>query len=160
MKRQEPKIVSKNEFMVIGMQYIGKNEHGEITKMWQEFMPRLKEIKNLTLDKESGDACYGLCYMPKGTEKGVIEYIACFPVSSLEHIPVGMIGRIVPPQTYAVTEAYGVKDIGEAYNFLINEWMPLSGYKAGEGPDFELYTKNFNPEDPESVFYVYFPVKK
>jgi len=160
MNRTEPKIVSKKGFMAIGMQYVGKNEHEEISKMWQEFMPRVKEIKDLTRDKESGEVSYGLCYMPEGAEKGVIEYIACFPVSSLKYVPQGMVAKEVPSQTYAKVEAYGVKDIGPAYSFLINEWLPHSDYEAGCGPDFELYTNEFDPDNPESILLIYYPVKK
>ena len=30
---------------VVGMAYIGKNENGEIGKMWDEFIPRFHEVQ-------------------------------------------------------------------------------------------------------------------
>jgi predicted transcriptional regulator YdeE len=40
----EPKIVTVDKFMVAGLSYVGKNEHGE---MWGEFNKRWHEVKNV-----------------------------------------------------------------------------------------------------------------
>jgi AraC family transcriptional regulator len=159
-KKMEPRIVRKGEFKVIGMRYVGKNEHGEISQMWVELNPRIKEIPNLTRDPEYGDVTYGVCGCVEGAEPGVFEYIACLPVSSIEKVPEGMVGKVVPEQTYAVMEAHGIKDIGPTYEYIIKKWLPSSNYLPGDGPDFELYPEEFDPEDPESSLYIFFPVKK
>jgi hypothetical protein len=52
------KIVDLGEFLVVGMPYLGKNEHGEIAKMWGEFVPRIGEIKHQTA---SVYMSYGVC---------------------------------------------------------------------------------------------------
>lgn len=159
-RKMEPRIVRKGEFKVIGMRYVGKNEKGEISQMWVELNPRIKEIPNLTRDPEYGDVTYGVCGWVEGAEPGVFEYIACLPVSSIEKVPEGMVGKVVPEQTYAVMEAHGIKDIGPTYEYIIKKWLPSSDYLPGDGPDFELYPEEFDPEDPESSLYIFFPVKK
>jgi AraC family transcriptional regulator len=91
-------------------------------------------------------------------DQGLVDYVASLPVTELGDIPPRMVGREVPAQTYAVFELHGLSEIHSTYHH-INEWFPTSGYEPGNGPDFELYPQDFNPEDPQSRMYIYFPVK-
>lgn len=150
----EAKIINMDGFQVVGLPYLGKNEHGEIGKVWQELFPRLREIRYMDTSK---NVSYGVC---SPNPEGLIDYIAAFPVTRLSEIPEGMVGKEVPPQTYVVMESRGIEDIGPTYQRILHEWMPSSGYQPADGPDFELYTDEFNPEDPESVLYIYFPIQK
>ncbi len=150
----EPEIVNLEAFLVVGLPYLGDNEGGEIGQMWGEFVPRIPEIRHLA----PGPAVsYGIC-SPNPT--GLIDYIAALPVTRLEDIPPGMVGKQVPAQTYVRFEARGVEDIGPTYQRILKEWLPASGYQPGDGPDFEFYPETFNPDDPESTVYIYFPVQK
>ncbi len=150
----QPKIVSLDKFYVVGMPYLGKNEHGEITRLWGEFMPRFSEIKQL---KPGAEVSYGIC---SPNPEGLIDYIAALPVSHLTGIPEGMVGKEVPAQTYVVFESHGIEDIGPTYQSILKEWLPNSDYQPGDGPDFEFYTREFIPGDPQSVLYIYFPIKR
>lgn len=149
-----PKIVSMAPFQVVGMPYLGENKHGEIGQLWQEFIPRIKEIRHLGPGK---DACYGIC---SPHPHGLVDYIAALPVTRLVDIPEGMVGKEIPAQTYVVMESRGVEDIGPTYQRILQDWMPASGYQPADGPDFELYTEAFNADDPESVLCIYFPIQK
>lgn len=152
----EPKIVTKDAFRVVGMRYVGKNKQGEISQMWGEFVPRIREIRHGVGEKQEA---YGLCCCPGDAEPGVIEYIAGIPVAALKDIPEGMTGRDVPTQTYAVFEAPGLAGIHQTYEYILKEWLPKSSYRAGDGPDFEFYDESFNPDGPKSTIYIYFPIK-
>jgi AraC family transcriptional regulator len=153
----EPKIVKKDGFRVVGMRYVGRNETGEISRMWDEFVPRIPEVRHPGPAKNEA---YGLCCTPKDAAPGVIEYIAGIPVVSLADIPAGMVGREVPAQTYAVFAARGLSQIHPTYAHILNEWLPRSSYEAGDGPDFEHYDERFDPKLPDSAVYIYFPVRK
>lgn len=156
----EPRIIHKDEFKVIGMKYVGKNQFGEISQLWMDFNPRISEIHNLSPDPDFGDVAFGLCSCVQGAEPGVFEYLACLPVSSIEEVPEGMVGKVVPEQAYVMVEAKGIKEIGSAYEFILKKWFPSSGYSAGDGPDFELYPEDFDIQNPESPVLIFFPVKK
>ena len=154
-KAMQPEIVHKDSFKVVGLHYVGKNEHGEISQMWREFNPRVLEIRHLAPVKE---VAYGVCSPCEDPQ--VIDYVAGLPVTSLEDIPQGMVGVEVPAQSYVVFEAHGVSDIGATYHQILQEWLPSSKYQAGDGPDFELYPDTFDSGNPdESVLYIYFPIK-
>jgi predicted transcriptional regulator YdeE/DNA-binding transcriptional MerR regulator len=153
-KAMQAKIVHLDTFKIVGMRYFGKNEHNEIKGLWDEFIPRIPEIRHIAPGEE---VSYGIC---QGGEEGeAFEYIAGLPVSKLENIPQGMVGKEVGDQTYVVMEAKGLGDIGPTYKRILEEWLPASDYQPGEGPDFELYPETFEPEDPDSIVYIYYPVK-
>jgi predicted transcriptional regulator YdeE len=148
----EPKIVDVDKFYIVGLPYIGKNEHQEISQMWGVFNQRCIEIRHVLHDQPA----YGICYShPSG-----MEYIAAFPVSKLEDIPEGMVGKEVPAQTYVVFAVQGLEEIGLTYHKIMSEWLPASGYQPGDGPDFELYGEEFDPQSSDGLLYIYFPIKR
>ena len=151
----EPKIVTLESFAVVGMPYLGKNEHGEIGQVWDEFNHRAGEIRHFDTTK---NGAYGVC---SPNPQGLVDYVAAFPVTRTKDIPPGMVSREVPAQTYVVFEAHGVSDIGPTYSRILKDWLPNSGYRPGEGPDFEYYPPEFDPDQADTgTIHIYFPVQK
>lgn len=152
----EPKFVTKPAFLTVGLRYFGKNEHGEIKTMWDEFNKRYDEIK----DKVDTHECYGVCSAMD--ESGAFEYVAAAPVSKVDNLPQGMVVRLVPAQEYAVFVHVGALDtLGKTYDYIYNGWLPQSGFDyVSSSHDFELYNDDFKMGDPDSKFYIYVPVKK
>jgi AraC family transcriptional regulator len=148
----EPKIVTKAEFTVVGMRYYGKNENNEIAQLWQEFMPRMGEIKH----QRKGGAAYGVCR--DMTEDDEFEYVAGMEVDRADDIPEGMVSRTVPAQKYAVFTCT-LPTIGAAYEHALRTWLPQSGYKRACGPDFELYDETFDAQKEDSELFIYIPIE-
>jgi predicted transcriptional regulator YdeE len=149
----QPKIVDRPGFTVVGLKYHGKNEHNEIPQLWQALMPRVGEIKNMFDDH----VAYGIsANMDKSS--GEFDYIAGFEVSSIKHVPEDMVSFEVPRTKYAVFSTTLPK-IGETFDKAHHTWLPESGYQPTGGPEFEAYDERFDPQDPESLFDLYIPVK-
>ena len=154
----EPRIVDKDEFRIIGMRYYGENKNNEIAQLWDQFVPRIHEIKN----QIHGNISYGICYpVEEQTENSEFEYIASVEVSDLEEIPEGMFGRPVPTQRYAVFTHKGlVEKIRETYKYIYGTWHPKSGYDLVRAPDFEYYDERFDPDNQEeSELDIYIPIR-
>ncbi|MHB1456254.1 MAG: GyrI-like domain-containing protein [Armatimonadota bacterium] len=151
-----PKIVTKDSFMVVGTEYIGKNENGEIPQMWgDDFMPRIDEITNAV----NPSVFYGVCTCMNTVEAGVFSYIAGREVSSLEDIPAGMVGKAIPANTYAVfTHIGSLSNLGSTWMSIYNEWLPASGYQQSGDPDFEYYDGRFKDNSDESELDIYIPI--
>ncbi len=148
----EPKIVTKPAFTVVGMLYHGRNEKNEIPQMWGEFVPRIGEIKHQLETHES----YGVC---RDLEpEGVFEYVAGVPVRKVEDVPEGMVSWDVPEGKYAVFTCT-LKTIHEAYQYAFQTWLPGSGYQRADGPDFEYYDADFDPDASHPELYIYIPIK-
>lgn len=152
----EPKIEQRGAFLVAGMRYEGKNEHGEIPAMWGEFIPRAAELEP---DESKRRVFYGVCRCLGPDAGGAFEYLAALERDSIESLPEGMVGWEIPEQTYAVTEAHGLSDLSAALGRFYNEWLPSSEeYTGADGPMFELYPETF--DSIEATLYLYFPVRR
>ena len=145
--KMEPKIVEKPGFTALGMLYHGKNENNEIAQLWQQFNPRIPEIKNIV------DGAFGVCGAME--EDGAFDYLAGFAVSSTDEIPEGMQAWEVAAQKYAIFPCT-LKNIGETYRYAFDVWLPASEYEYAHSPDFEYYDEDF---DKDGILYIYIPIK-
>jgi len=153
-----PKIKTKEAFHVIGLEYVGKNEHQEIGLMWDRFNQTISTIPNMIQPIE---ACYGICFMIPGDPEGSFHYIAGVPVRSLENIPEGFVGKSIPKGKYAVFTHYGKLDtLQNTYQHLYQEWLPKSGLKMRGDLDFEYYDDRFLVDSDQSEFDIYVALKE
>lgn len=153
----EPKIVTKPEFYVVGMSYVGKNEHGEIPQLWEQFNPRCTEVQSTNTQ-----SCYGLCFDDlEGVEAGVFEYIAAAEVSGPDaEVPSGMVLRHLPARKYAVFTHQGtLAKLHETYEYIYQTWLPQSGVQLDGKFDMEVYDEDFDIDSPDSKLYIYVAVK-
>jgi predicted transcriptional regulator YdeE/DNA-binding transcriptional MerR regulator len=156
----EPKIISKPSFTLLGLRYYGKNEHGEISQLWGQFNRRMATLGGLPY--ETGDAAIGLCITPDDSpQEGAFEYVAGLPVSKVGDVPEGFVVREIPEYTYAVFAHKGdLPSLGKTYEYIYETWLPQSGYQVAAKIDFEYYDQEFKNFAPNSVFYIYVPIKK
>jgi len=148
----EPKLVKRPAFSVVGMEYRGSNENDEIKQLWGEFWPRVHEIRDINWANGS----YGVCRdWPEGEG---LDYLAAVEVDRAEQVPHDMTSWQVPENTYAVFPCT-LPTLHEAYRYAFEDWLPQSGYTRADGPDHELYSREFDPEDPSSRMYIYIPVR-
>lgn len=153
--KMQPMLVTKPAFTVVGFKYHGKNEHNEIKGLWDEFNARMEA---LLAAAEIGPAAYGVC--GNSEPDGSFDYVAGLEVKALRELPEGMTQWDVPEQTYVVFPCK-LATIGAAYRYAFEEWLPTSGYRRADGPDFEYYDESFDVEHAEeSQLYVYIPVVK
>ncbi|MHB1356513.1 MAG: GyrI-like domain-containing protein [Anaerolineae bacterium] len=151
----EVQIVSKAAFTVVGVKYRGKNENHEIPQLWdKEYLPRMAEI----MHRSELNVSYGLMgnYDPKS---GEYDYVAGAEVSDATDIPQGMVIWQVLAQAYAVYPCI-LLEIGAAWDYMYQTWLPNSSYQHADAPDFEYYGAEFTTStDPAKArMYLYVPV--
>jgi len=152
-RMQEPKVVTKSAFTIVGMKYRGKNENNEIPEMWQVFMPEAEKIEH----RVNRFVAYG-AMDNYDQASGEFDYLAAFEVDSTEDVPEGLVCWQVPASRYAVLTCT-LPTIGQAFEYAYNTWLPQSGYERACGPEFEFYDKSFDPADENSKMYLYIPIK-
>ena len=155
-KEMELELKKITPFKVVGLLYKGKNEHHEISQLWEEFNQRGDELCPASA-KES----YGVCRMIPGSKDGSFEYLAGVNLDDLPHLPEGTIMREVPGCTVAVFRHVGaIETLNDTYKKIYSEWLPASAYRPLEpGFDMEVYNDEFTFFAPDSVMYIYVPVK-
>lgn len=151
---QPIKFESLPAFKVMGMKYRGNNANMEIAQMWQEFNKRALEVPC------TGDCAYGVCFILNDSTGGEFEYIAGFKVDDTSHVPEGMVVVDIPASRYAVFAHRGsIEGLRDTYHRICDEWWPNSGYTPC-GYDMEVYTDEWKGFSPDSVFYIYEPIKE
>lgn len=150
----DAQIVQRPAFSVIGMVYRGPADQNEFHDLWVRFWPRYDELQNII----EPEICYGVCDH-FNEQTGEFDYLACMQVAPTTPAPTGMEKWDIPDHTYAVFPVT-LPTIGSFYTAVYQEWLPQSGYHRVDGPDFELYPADFDPNRPDSTFYMYIPVEK
>jgi AraC family transcriptional regulator len=156
----ETRIVSLPAMRVIGMEYVGKNENGEIGHMWDEFIPRFHEVQG----KMRPGVALGVC--GDCQENGSFRYVAGFQVDADTPAPEGMAVFGVRPATYVVVTQHGPlndqkRGLGAAMHYVYRDWLPQSGYKRADAPDLEWYGEHFvfgDSEREDSEMDIYTPI--
>ena len=147
----EVNIVTKSAFTVLGIVERGKNGPEFIPPLWERFMKRHDDVKDMT------ESSIGYGVMDNFDEStGEFDYLAGYEVKPGTESPKGMTVWSVPKQTYAVI-ACTVPTIMEAYKFF-REWLSRETYQRAKGPEFELYPEDYQNIETDTV-YMYFPIR-
>ena len=111
-----------------------------IPQQWREFQAQAQSIPGRV-----GDETYGvMCANFEATQS--FEYMTAIQVQSFDAIP-SALGRMrVKPQRYAVFDHRGhVSLLPTTWAGIWSEWLPRSGLRAVDAPEFEVYTEAFDP---------------
>ncbi|HEY9181994.1 MAG TPA: GyrI-like domain-containing protein [Gammaproteobacteria bacterium] len=111
-----------------------------ITRQWRDFE------KLGTLPGQVGTTAYGaIC--GADTKAQTIEYMCAFEVASFEGLPKELGRMRVPAARYAVFRHDGnVATVRATWDRIFKEWLPSSGFRSNETPDFEVYGERFDPQ--------------
>lgn len=157
----EVKIINKPTFYAIGKLGQGSSDTGPqwIKPLWDEANSKFNEISDLVKHDESGKivGIWGIMsdvseqFKRWGAEG---KYLASCEVNDDATAPVGWTLWRVPAQTY-VTVSCTQDNYGEAFNYILNEYMPEKGYEL-IGAVHEYY-----PVDAEQGrLQLYFPIAR
>jgi AraC family transcriptional regulator len=146
----QPEIFTKPAFDVVGLLYKGHNENNDISRVWDQFLPRIGEITH------KAPNAFGVCGPVEAD--GSFQYLAGFEVSAVGELPDNMTHWTVPEQIYAAFPCT-LQTIHDTYHHAYQNWLPQSGYKQAVGPDLEFYPPDFDPEAGTGMF-IYVPVTK
>ena len=147
----EVEIKKRGSFSVMGIQDRGNNSDF-IPPMWDKFMTRYDEMKDIILSQAS----YGICFaFNKSTKE--FNYLAGFEVNKNEKPLDGMSIFTIPEATYAIITCTLPK-LKEAYK-LVGDWIKENGYREIGKLEFELYPETWDDEKTDSM-YVWVPVTR
>jgi AraC family transcriptional regulator len=122
----------------IGERYNCESSAG-IPGQWQRFNQSVENIPG-----RIGHVAYGVCC--NGDDAGNFDYITGVEVSDFSDLPREFASVRIPGQKYAVfTHRDHISTIRRTINTIWNQWLPASGLKAADAPNFERYDENFDP---------------
>jgi AraC family transcriptional regulator len=152
---QAPRFETAKAFLVAG---IGErynhcdNDGAGIPSQWQHFHQKVGEIPDVV-----GKVAYGVCC--NGDDSGNFDYIAGVEVSDFSDLPREFSRVRIPEQRYVVfRHTEHISTIRRTVGAIWNQWLPLSGLKVADAPNFERYEETFNPATGNGGLEIWVPV--
>ena len=130
------------------------NNGAGIPNQWQRFHQKVGDIPHRV-----GNIAYGVCC--NGDDSGNFDYIAGVEVSDFSDLPREFSRVRIPEQRYAVfTHAEHISTVRRTINTVWNHWLPTSGLKAADAPNFERYDETFDPATGNGGLEIWIPVRE
>jgi AraC family transcriptional regulator len=125
-----------------------------IPGQWQRFHQSVADIPGRV-----GQVAYGVCC--NGDDAGNFDYIAGVEVTDFSDLPREFSRVRIPEQKYAVfTHREHISTVRRTINTIWNQWLPASGLKAADAPNFERYDEKFDPQTGNGGLEIWVPVKE
>jgi AraC family transcriptional regulator len=152
---QPPRFETSMPLLVAGLGERYTWESGAaIPGQWQRFQQAVPDIPS-----RIGRVAYGVCC--NGDDAGNFDYIAGVEVSDFSDLPREFAKVRIPEQRYAVfTHKDHISTIRRTVNTIWNAWLPASGLKAADAPNFERYGENFDPVTGNGGLEIWVPVRE
>lgn len=150
----DPKTVIGEPILIVGLKrrYTDQSS-AAIPSQWQEFEPYIGHVPN-----QKGDTTFGVCC--NSDDAGNMDYLTGTEVTVIEDVPPGLDGIRIAPQTYAVFEHTGhISNIRRLWASIFGFWLPNSGMRIVDAPQFERYCGNFDPHTGNGVVEIWIPLQ-
>lgn len=150
-----PRFETAKAFLVAGLgERISCDNSAMIPGLWQRFHQEVADIP-----ARVGNVAHGVCC--NGDDVGNFDYIAGVEVADFSDLPRRFARIRIPEQRYAVfTHKDHVASIRRTVNTIWNQWLPASGLKAADAPNFERYDERFDPATGNGGFEIWIPVRE
>jgi AraC family transcriptional regulator len=151
---QAPRFETSKPLLVAGLGERYTWESGAaIPGQWHRFHQSVADIP-----ERIGQVAYGVCC--NGDDAGNFDYIAGVEVPDFSDLPREFSRVRIPEQKYAVfTHRDHISTIRRTITTIWNEWLPASGLKAADAPNFERYDQNFDPLTGNGGLEIWIPVR-
>ena len=154
-KLQAPRFETGKPFLVAGIgERYSCESSAAIPGQWQRFHQSVDHIPG-----RIGKVAYGVCC--NADDAGNFDYIAGVEVSDFSDLPRKFTGIRVPAQKYAVfSHRDHISGIRRTVNTIWNHWLPSSGLKAADAPNFERYDETFDSSTGNGGLEIWIPVSE
>jgi AraC family transcriptional regulator len=151
---QPPRFATGKPLLIagVGERYTCESS-AAIPGQWQRFHQSVDSVPGWI-----GKVAYGVCC--NGDDSGNFDYIAGVEVSDFSDLPREFSRVRIPEARYAVfSHKDHISTIRRTVNTIWNHWLPASGLKAADAPNFERYDENFDSLTGNGGLEIWIPVK-
>jgi AraC family transcriptional regulator len=152
---QPPRFATSRPLLVAGLgERVSQENSAGIPGQWRRFHQSVANIP-----ARIGNVAYGVCC--NGDDAGNFDYIAGVEVADSSDLPREFARVRIPEQRYAVfTHRDHISTIRRTVNTIWNHWLPASGLKAVDAPNFERYDEKFDPLTGNGGLEIWVPVRE
>jgi AraC family transcriptional regulator len=152
---QPPRFETSKPLLIAGLGERYTWESGAaIPGQWQRFHQSVADIPD-----RLGQVAYGVCC--NGDDSGNFDYVAGVEVSDFSRLPLEFQRVRIPEQKYAVfTHGEHISTIRRTVGTIWTHWLPASGMKAADAPNFERYGEQFDSVTGNGGLEIWVPVRE
>lgn len=159
-----PQIVLEGERVLAGMRTMTSLENNRVFALWESFLPRITELDNIV---EAG-VSYGVHEVDEEGSiisfngESELSYLAAVEWPGSEHLPGGLVSRLLPEQLYArFTHKGSLARLEESYAYIYGSWLAGAPYELSCGYDYERFDGRFTGiDDDNSELEIYIAIKE
>jgi AraC family transcriptional regulator len=154
-KISPPRFETGKAMLVAGVGDRFNHDNGAgIPGLWQRFHQYVRSFPG-----RIGPVAYGVCC--NGDDAGNFDYIAGVEVADFSDLPRDFSRVRIPEQRYVVfAHTDHISTIRRTVNTIWNHWLPQSGYKVADAPNFERYGETFDPATGNGGLEIWVPIKE
>ncbi len=159
--KRGPQYIDKEEFQVIGIEDIGKEQNRDHLQIWAKYREMRREIPNRDVSYTLGIIMLTQEMLEKGENCMVVGNV----ISKVEDIPEGFVLVTIPAQKYAVFTHTGNYEnfIMGTIQYIYREWLPNNKKyeRVPLAPEFAWYDSGrFKANSDNSEFDYYIPIQE
>jgi len=156
----QPTIINVSEKIVVGVNSEISFAKFNVSEIWEEFSPKIKEIRNRVFPELLSITIYQPDYFENFSIEKTFEKWAGAEVESFEKLPQGLNQMIIPAGEYAVFNYKGLPSDNRIFQWIYSQWLPASGFELDQRPHFEVLGEKYKNGSPDSEEDIYIPVKR
>ncbi len=153
-------IVTSPSRTLVGMRRELSLSNYDVAVLWQQFMPRRKEINNTLSNDLFSLAIYPSNYFEAFDPNKLFTRIAAVEVNNIDQVPSGFEIVNIPESFYAVFHYKGSNNTNAIFEYIYSTWIPASGYRLDDRPHFEVLGEKYKNGSADSEEEIWIPIKK
>lgn len=153
-----PRLETINEKRLIGNKMLLSFSNYKIGELWKTFMPKRNSIKNNLNNDFISLTIYPSNFFKNFNPLIEFEKWAVVEVSDFENMPSGFDKLILPGGLYAVFNYKGLSNDNSFLRYIMQSWLPNSGYQLDNRPHFEILGSKYKNNDPQSEEEIWIPI--
>lgn len=156
-----PDIEVADAMLLVGIHRPMRFTEPKMRELWQEFRPRVKEVKgrasNSFISMRVYDHPVGAAPSPGSS----FEQWAAVEVDAPVEVPDRMDVHRLTGGLYAVFTYRGPADaFGDAGRYIYRDWLPGSEFQLADREFFEVLGPSYRPDDPEASEAIWIPIQE
>ena len=154
----QPGLISINEKKLIGQRMSLSLANYNIELLWRKFGTRRQYITNNITSDLFSIAVYEPDFFSDFHPGRAFERWAAMEVKDFDHVPDELETLIVPAGLYAVFNYRGSGKNMAVFQYILESWLPASGYKLDNRPHFEVLGEKYRHDSLDSEETIWIPV--
>ena len=131
----------------------------KVGELWSNFIPRRKDITNNLTNELISMSVYKPTHFADFKPTNKFDKWATIEVENFDNVPDEMETFTLTGGLYAVFDYKGLNTDNSIFQYILETWLPNSGYVLDNRPHFEVLGDKYKNNDPTSEEEIWIPIK-